>query len=349
MRRMKHLNGFLIVTTMVVTAACGSEPPKNDTAAPPAPKPKTVQERVARYQECWDDFNKRSFDAFKGCYTDTATSEQMGSRPALSGGDAIIADAKTFFEAFPDAAGTLRIVLAKEDTTAALAVLTGTHNGPLPALDGKPIPATKKPTGYYMGHVIHWDAMGDKATREESYIDSPTLMSQLGLMPGPTRPVEPKPIAPPTIVATSGSETESTNVEAFRAQMELFNQHDLKGLEATTAPGAMFHDLTAPKDTDARGNIAELRGFIKAFPDCRLVTTSVWGAGDYVVAQGTFEGTNNGAAPMMNIKKPTKKAVKVPFLEITRFEGGKVKEDWVAFDSLAFALQLELMSANSKK
>jgi predicted ester cyclase len=215
--------------------------------------------------------------------------------------------------------------------------------------EGKPIPPTKKPTGYYMGHVIHWDAMGEKATREESYADSPTLMAQLGLMPGPARPVEPKPTAAPTIVVASGSETESKNVDAFRAQLEVFNKHDLKGVDSYNAPNAMFHELAAPKDTDAKGNSAELQSFFKSFSDCRLVVSTVWGAGDYVVAQGTFEGTNDGPAPSMGVKKATRKSVKVPFLEITQYEGGKLKDDWVAFDSMAFAMQLGLMGAPPAK
>lgn len=45
---------------------------------------------------------------------------------------------------------------------------------------------------------------------------------------------------------------------------------------------------------------------------------------------------------MMGITKPTGKAAKVRFLEITRIENGKIKEDWLVFDSLALATQLGL-------
>jgi predicted ester cyclase len=68
----------------------------------------------------------------------------------------------------------------------------------------------------------------------------------------------------------------------------------------------------------------------------------MWGAGDYVVTEGTFGGTNKGAMPAMGIKKATGKSVKVRFVEITRIEAGKIKEDWLVFDSLAFATQLGL-------
>ncbi len=344
MTELGRFRALVMTAATTVAVACGSGAPRTETsAAPPPPAPKTVEERVARYRECWDYYNKQSWQSFKGCYTETAQSEQMGSRPPLVGAEAIVADARSFTEAFPDGEGTLRVVLAKQDMAVSLAQLNGTHNGPLMGPDGKPIPATKKPIGFFMGHVVHWDAMGEKAVREEAYLDSPTMMAQLGLMPGPARPVEPKPTAAPAVVVAAGSEGESKNVETFKTQLEAFNKHDIKGVESYNAPDAMFHDISAPKDSDGKSNAAELSGFFKAFSDCRLVTTSVWGAGEYVVAQGTFEGTNDGPAPRMGIKRATKKSVKVPFLEITRYEGGKVKDDWVMFDSMVFAQQFGLM------
>jgi predicted ester cyclase len=44
----------------------------------------------------------------------------------------------------------------------------------------------------------------------------------------------------------------------------------------------------------------------------------------------------------MGIAKATGKAAKVRFIEITKIENGKIKEDWLVFDSLAFATQLGL-------
>src|SRR6185436_6427359 len=100
------------------------------------------------------------------------------------------------------------------------------------------------------------------------------------------------------------------------------------------AADAVFHDYTSPKDMNSKENVASLNGFFKGFPDCKLVIASSWAAGDYTVAQGTFEGTNDGAAPTMGITKASKKAVKVPFIEIVKFEGGKIKEDWLIFESM---------------
>jgi len=325
-------------------AACGGEPPKAEAPAPPPPKPKTVQEKVARYQECWRYVNTKAWDPFRGCLADNMTSEAMGSgRPAMTSADQVVADLKSFRESFSDIDGTLQIILTKDDTVVSLAQLNGTNDGPMPGPGGKPMQPTKKAVGYLLGHVIHFDAMGDKATREEEYSDTPTMLAQLGVSKAPARPVMPKSTAKPVVVIASGSETEQKNADTFKAQLEVFNKHDLKAIEGFNAPGAVFRDMSAPKDTDAKGNLVALNAFIRAFPDCKLVTTSVWGAGDYVVAQGTFEGTNKGAAPAMGIRKATGKTVKLPFLEITKFENGKIKEDTVVYDSMAMAQQLGLM------
>ena len=81
----------------------------------------------------------------------------------------------------------------------------------------------------------------------------------------------------------------------------------------------------------------------KAFPDAKLVPLSIWGAGDYVVAVGRFEGTNKGPMAAMGIKKATGKSVSVRYLDIARWEGGKVQEEWLFYNGMAMAGQLGMM------
>ena len=234
-------------------------------------------------------------------------------------------------------------MLVNGANVASLYLLTGTHGGPLPGPGGKSIPATNKKIGYLMGHVAELDATGSKVIKEATYADSGTLMAHIGMNPAPARPVMEAGAASPTVVVSSGSDAEAKNVEAFRASTDAFNKRDVKALAAFNTPDVVFHDLTQPKDMNAKENEAMMGGFFTAFPDARLTLDSSWGAGDYVVTRGTFEGTNKGAAPAMGIKKPTGKPVRVRFLEITRLEGGKYKEDWLIFDSMAFAGQLGLL------
>jgi predicted ester cyclase len=95
-----------------------------------------------------------------------------------------------------------------------------------------------------------------------------------------------------------------------------------------------------PADADKKTALAGMSGYMKAFPDMALSTPTLWAAGDYVVAAGSFTGTNKGAMPSMGLKKPTGKPISVRFFEIVKFENGKAKEDWTFFNSAAFASQL---------
>ena len=265
--------------------------------------------------------------------------------PAAKGPEAITAAAKPFTTAFPDVTGSPQLILVNGNQLASIYVLKGTHTGPLQGPGQKPLPATNKPIGTYFGHAIEMDPAANSVIREWQFNENGALMAQLGVSKAPARPATTTAPASPTIVMASGSETEAKNVAAFRSQLELFNAHNLAGVAAFNATDAVFHDLTQPKDTDSKGNEASLGEFMKAFPDARLTATSVWGAGEWVAARGVFEGTNKGTSPSMGIKTPTGKSVQVHYLEFTRFENGKIKEDWLIFDTMAFAGQLGLLGS----
>jgi len=330
-----------VTLVVILGTACSSQPAPAEKPAEP-PKPAwTADQAVLKYKDCWDQFNRKDWTAFRSCYGSAITVEAVDSgRPVVSGLDAAIKDAQDFAAAFPDVSGGLQLVLASKDSVAGLAVVSGTHGGPLPGPDGKPIAATHKKIGYVMGLVV--DLADGAVVRERQYADSTTLMAQIGAIKAPTRPVMAASTGAPTVVVSTGSDAERANVETFRANMKAVNDKDLKTLADMNAADGAFHDYTQPKDLDSKGNITGLVELFKGFPDAMIEAASMWGAGDYVVTEGTFSGTNKGAVPMMGIKKPTGKAAKVRFLEITKIEGGKVKEDWLVFDSLAFAAQLGL-------
>lgn len=229
-------------------------------------------------------------------------------------------------------------MLASKDAAAGLTVVTGTHGGPLPSPDGKAIPATNKKVGYMMGLAV--DLADGAVVKERRYDDATTLMAQIGVIKAPTRPVMAAGAAAPTVVVSTGSDAERANVETFRANVTAFNAHDPKALAALNAPGAVFHDYTQAKDVDGKGDIAAVSELFKGFPDAKIEATSMWGAGDYVVTEGSFSGTNRAAVPSMGIAKPSGKSATVRFLEVTKIEAGKIKEDWLIFNSAVLEAQL---------
>ena len=246
-------------------------------------------------------------------------------------------------ETFPDLKGTGELVLVNGDAIVSIHVLNGTQTGGLLGPDGQSVPATGKPIGLRQAHRIRMDALGSKVVEEEFYADTGTMLAQLGLNPMPARPVATSRSAAPTVILAAGTPAELSNVELLRAQMAAYNSHDVKGVETFNSPDFVYHDMTMPADQTAKESSASTANFFKAFPDAKLVPGPAWGAGSYVVMTGRFEGTNTGAMPAMGIKKPTGKTVSVRYLDITRWEGGKLKEEWLFYDGMSMARQLGLL------
>ena len=333
------------VVVLVTALACGGAPPQQEAASASQPSASvlTAAERAAWYQECWGHFNNRAWEKFRACYADTVESEQVDSgHPAARGVEAAMATNRGFVEAFPDVKGTGELVLVNGDAIVSVYVLNGTHSGPLLGPDGQSIPATGRPIGVYQAHRVRTDALGSKVVEEEFYSDSGTMMAQLGLSPTPARPVLTSAAPSPKVVLAAGTPAELNNVELMRAQMAAYNTHDLKGVDAHYAPDLVYHDLTASQDLTFGQNSSATRAFFEAFPDAKLTPLTAWGAGDYVVVTGRFEGTNKGPMPAMGLKKASNKAVSARYLDIARWEKGKIKEEWLFYDSLAMARQLGL-------
>jgi predicted ester cyclase len=332
--------------SVVLAAGCGGSQPQQEApaAVQPAPAAPTGAERAAWYQDCWAQFNNKAWDAFKACYADAVESDQVDSgQPPVTGLDAVVATHKAFADAFPDVKGTGELVLVNRDTILSIYMLNGTHSGPLAGPGGQSIPATGKPIGFLQAHLLQTDASGKKVSKEEFYSDSGTMMAQLGLSPNPARPVAASAAAAPTVVVAAGTPAELTNVDAARAQLAAFNSHDAKAVAAFNAPDVVLREVAAPKDMTSAESLAGTMDMFTAFPDAKIVTSSVWGAGDYVVVAGRFEGTNSGPFAAMGIKKATGKPVALRFVEITKWQGGKVKEDWLFYDGMAMAGQLGML------
>jgi len=337
-----------IAALVAISVACGGGQSQQQAApaatAPAAPKVLTAAGRATWYQGCWAHFNNKAWDQFKACYADTVESDQVDSgQPVGKGIDAVLASTKMLTGAFPDMKGTGELILINGDTIVSVYLLNGTHTGPLAGPGGQSIPATNKSIGYLQAHLAQTDSTGGKAVKEEFYSDSGTMMAQLGLSHAPARPVMTSATAAPKVVAAAGTPAEMSNAEASRVQMAAFNSHDARGVDAYNAPDAVFHEMAMPKDQTAKESLAGTRDMFKAFPDAKLAATSIWGAGDYVVAVGRFEGTNKGPMAAMGIKKATGKSVSVRYLDITRWESGKTKEEWLFYDGMAFATQLGIV------
>jgi predicted ester cyclase len=343
MRTRKHLTalGLILGLAGLVSGSCSSPAPSPTPA--PTPKPVTAEERVKWYQDCWADFNDKKWDEFKGCYAANVTSQQVGYGKDVAGPDAIVAGSVAFSKSAPDVHGEGQLILVNGLRIASAYILKGTNSGPLTGPDGKETPATNKKFGLMFGHAVDLDPAGLKVVKEIGVQDSGTFASQLGLSKAPARPVIDKGADAPKIVIAKDDATEAANVDVEKAQLEVWNKHDAAGVDAYFAEDMVFHDMSGPKDSNKKESSMMNKAYWKGFSDAKINPSSIWGAGDYVVLVGNFEGTNDGAFPEMGLKKASGKKVLAPFLEIDRLEGGKFKEGWLFLDGGTFAAQLGLM------
>ncbi len=330
-----------LLSFAALVSACNSAPPPAPKEQPEAPKAVTAEERVKWYQDCWSRFNNQKWDEFKKCYADNATSQQAGYGAATAtGADAIVKSSQDFARAAPDTAGEGQLILVNGNRIASIYLIKGTNSGPFTGPDGKEMPATNKKFGLLFGHHIESTPTPPPlVTKEVGLMDDADFAYQLGLSKNPGRPVMDKGEAMTKIVIAKNDDTEMKNVEGDKAWVEAFNKHDAAAVDSHETADFVLHDATAPKDMNLKEESESNKAFWKAFSDAKLTPSSIWGAGDYVVIVGTFEGTNEGNFPAMKLKKTGKKA-SLPFFSVDRLEGGKLKESWLIFDGAQFAAQL---------
>jgi len=322
----------------------GSATPVETKPAPPPPPPppkKTPDEMVARYQECWGFFNDAKWDDFKGCYTSDVISSNPGSgQPDLNGVDAVIANAQGFKEAFPDLKGDLQIVLQNGNHSLSVALLTGTNTGTMKTPMGEMKPSKKK-VGYLFAHTVDFNDQG-MVTKEWAFWDMGTMMTQIGASKMPARKAMAKGAASPEVVVAKDDDKEKANVAVLQAAMDAFSKHDEKAFDALLAKDVVWYEAASPKDDNKKSVIANSKQFWKGFSDVKLTAQTTWGAGDYAVAIGTLDGTNDGDMPAMKLKK-TGKSVSVPFMHLVKVVDGKIQKSWIFFQGMAFASQLGMM------
>ncbi len=130
---------------------------------------------------------------------------------------------------------------------------------------------------------------------------------------------------------------------------QAFNAHDEKTLLSLIAPNAIF---VAPGDVrlegkDAVGGYAN--GWLKAFPDAKIVVTHELVSGPWIVQEFTFEGTHRAplTGPMGTINATNRK-VSGRSVSITRYENELGVETRLYFDMVQLLSQLGVMPVPAK-
>ncbi|MEO8744675.1 MAG: ester cyclase [Candidatus Dormiibacterota bacterium] len=131
---------------------------------------------------------------------------------------------------------------------------------------------------------------------------------------------------------------------ARRSVEEVWNQRRLAVIDELIAPNATFHDTNVPggKFTGADGYKKFVETYLAAFPDVHFTINDLIEEGDRVVTRWSATGTHKGA--LMAIP-PTNKRATVTGVDITRYENGKVVEEWLNYDMLGMLHQLGVIPA----
>ena len=136
-----------------------------------------------------------------------------------------------------------------------------------------------------------------------------------------------------------GSSSEQQNKAlAKRAFEELLSGGRFELAEQLYAKDFVNHGIH--RNISLAEDQAALKGWHEAFPDVVIVPEKLIAEGDLVTIYWIARGTNTGAG---NGLPATGNKVEQSGITIWRIVGGKIKEEWSAFDQLSMMQQLGLL------
>lgn len=314
--------------------------------ATPAPeKTLTGADLAKKYQDCGAMLGSNKLDQFlSDCITDDYTAHMYGQD--MKGKAAMKEMFSSMAKAMPDYKMAPQLVIVSGRNILAINLTTGTHTGELVMEGMPPIPATQKKIGMMFFHRL---AINDanKASEEWSFDDPATFMGQLGLAQKgspPTRPATDKSIeGAPIVVVTADDDKEKANIASFTKGMEAFNNRKNADLLANMTDDVVISDQAMEKDVKGKKEAdAQFKLFQNGFSDSKVTATNTYGAGDYVVVIGKFDGTHDH--DFLGIKKTGKK-VSLDYVEVAHFKDGKTDKIWRFHSGMQLAQQIGMMPA----
>jgi predicted ester cyclase len=315
----------------------------------PAPMAKPIASKsggalAEAYRRCNAAWSSKDEATYTACWSEQGTSEAVDLSPAVTGTGKEIVDkmARPSWQAFPDVTAESRLILVNGRSLAAIDRYTGTNTGELHGM-----PATGKKATYYIAHVVDLDAQG-RIVRSRGYGDMGSLMSQLGQGPPLRRPLVETGWTSETGAVAGDTPLERSNAAAVEKMRTAFNAHDVAGGLAIMADGVVVKSYGSQEEWTGKKAVEKaMKELVAAFPDARIDVTDLWAAGDWVVETGTLIGTNLGDMPAWKLKK-SGKPVRIGYVELFRFEKGKLAELHRFFNGMAFAKQLGMMPPEAK-
>jgi steroid delta-isomerase-like uncharacterized protein len=124
---------------------------------------------------------------------------------------------------------------------------------------------------------------------------------------------------------------------------DAWNKHNPSVVDEIYAADFVDRSPDIPGIAHTRDGLKQFMAvYLRAFPDANIVIDDQLVEGDRVVTRWTGRGTQTGEFMEM---PPSGKTVAVPGVQIDRFAGGKIVEEWTLFDQLGMLQQLGVVPA----
>ena len=124
---------------------------------------------------------------------------------------------------------------------------------------------------------------------------------------------------------------------------DAWNKHNTAVVDEIYAADFVDRGPDIPGIAHTRDGLKQFMGmYLRAFPDANITVEDQLVEGDRVVTRWTGRGTQTGEFMEM---PPSGKKVAVPGVQIDRFSGGKIVEEWTLFDQLGMLQQLGAVPA----
>jgi steroid delta-isomerase-like uncharacterized protein len=135
--------------------------------------------------------------------------------------------------------------------------------------------------------------------------------------------------------------SDEDNMASVRRFFDLANDGNFDAVGDLIAPGFQLHFDGMPV-FDGLGATEFFRGFFAAFPGIHHEILDQFAADDRVATRIQVTGVQNGDFMGM---PPTGRQVSISAINIHRFDGGRIAEQWINSDSLGMMQQLGMIPA----
>ena len=132
--------------------------------------------------------------------------------------------------------------------------------------------------------------------------------------------------------------SEENKEKVRRFLEEAFNEGNLNVADELFTSDYVLHDPSLPEEMRGPEGV---KGYVQmyrsAFPDTNITVEDQIAEEERVVTRWTGRGTHQGE--LMGIP-PSGNQIEVSGITISRFEGGKIAEDWTNYDTLGMMQQI---------